>query len=126
MTDQELRELFDILQDAYTIYRRQQADRERGRGEQHDQGNTYHRTPGAVALTGELAAIRRQTADSAGLTEEYSAADYLPIPAAWDDDAQCLAVVFRGRVGKAAMVDLTCQHTNHTVLVEGQKSWSTR
>ena len=56
----------------------------------------------------ELATIRRQpevgtwldgvqTADSAGLLEEYGAAGDLHIPATWDDDARYLAWVFSGQ-----------------------------
>ena len=37
-----------------------------------------------------------QTADSAGILEEYGAACDLHTPTAWDDDAWCLAVVFGG------------------------------
>jgi hypothetical protein len=40
VTNQELREPFNILHDAYIIYRRQQTDRE-GSGHQHDQRKTY-------------------------------------------------------------------------------------
>lgn len=56
VTGHELREPFDILHDAYTIYRYQQTDRQRLKG----QRRTYHRTSGSVAVTDELAAIRNQ------------------------------------------------------------------
>jgi len=56
VTGHELGEPFDILTDAYTIYRHQQTDRQRSKG----QRRTYHQTSGSVTVTDELAAIRNQ------------------------------------------------------------------
>ncbi len=79
VTDQELAEPFNMLYEAYVIYREHQAVR-------HEQGHgrTYHRASGTVALTGQLAAMTArqdeaawrqvlQTASSADLLTETDA-----------------------------------------------------
>jgi hypothetical protein len=61
VTDHELREPFDVLHEACTIYRRHQTDEGRANGHPR----TYHRTNGSMALTDELAADMSQTELSA-------------------------------------------------------------
>jgi site-specific DNA recombinase len=70
VTDHELNEPFDLLSDAYTVYRDEQVT-ERVRGHKR----TYRRTSGGAALVAELPAQRNsaQTARSADLPEETGA-----------------------------------------------------
>ncbi|MGH3797886.1 MAG: hypothetical protein ACRDSP_23720 [Pseudonocardiaceae bacterium] len=80
VTDQELREPFSILHEAYVIYRERQAER---RSRQGEHPRTYHRRGAVSALTAEMdastrhadeAAWRRlQTASSADLLTETGA-----------------------------------------------------
>ena len=101
VTGQKLREPFDVLHEASTIYRHQQTDRQRTSGERR----TYHRTHGSVAVTGELMTIRNQlelpawsdpaqTAHSAVLPEEYGAAEDLHTAATREDASRDLTLVF--------------------------------
>ena len=58
VTGHEMAEPFDVISEAYTIFRQAKAEREAGDGGQSNQGHgrTFHRRTGAMSLTDELAA----------------------------------------------------------------------
>lgn len=80
VTDHELNEPFDMLQEAYTIYRQAQVERQSRRSEKP---HTYHRRGAGGGLTADLGAAtahrdeaarhQAQTASSADLPEETGA-----------------------------------------------------
>jgi hypothetical protein len=76
VTGQELHEPFDMLHEAYVIYRERQADRRSRWGER---SRTYHRRGAGSALTGELTATTARQDEAAWrqLLHTASSADLL-------------------------------------------------
>jgi Recombinase zinc beta ribbon domain len=76
VSDHQLTEPFDMLHEAYTIYRQHQTERQAEEdtrhGGQQAQGRTYYRSSDSVALTSELGAATRLPEPMSGTLDDWS------------------------------------------------------